>query len=329
MRFIKKILVAAVLLFLVVLAVLFAGEAPKSEDISYGVTFSRKYAQDLGLDWQETYLSLLDDLGVRKMRIVAYWDLVEAESGSYDFDGLDWKIEEAEKRNIEIVPVVGIKVPRWPECHIPLWAEDIGKEKQQEKILKMIEAVVSRYKNSPAIVRWQVENEPFLDFGECPWYDKSFLLKEIELVRTLDPDTPIIITESGELSSWFSGAKLGDIVGVTMYRRTWWHRAGGFYFKYPVTPVHYYRKAELVRKIFNKEVVCVELQAEPWGPSPTYVLSLEEQERSMNLEMFKENIEFAEKTGISEFYLWGSEWWYWMKKEHNRPEFWEEARKLF
>ena len=49
----------------------------------------------------------------------------------------------------------------------------------------------------------------------------------------------------------------------------------------------------------------------------------------MNLEQFKANIEFAKKTGLKEFYFWGSEWWYWMKEKQNNPNIWDEARKLF
>jgi hypothetical protein len=325
-----KRIILIVLIFLIgSIVFLFFGKAPKQEEISWGITFSQKYAQDLGLDWQETYLSLVDDLSVKKMRIAFYWDIFEPREKEFNFLDFDWQVEQAEKRNIEIIPIIGIKVPRWPECHVPSWAENLSQEEQQKKILEMIEKIVLRYKDSPSVIAWQVENEPFLDFGVCPWYDQDFFLEEVALVKSLDPETPIMVTESGELSFWFKGAKTGDIVGVTMYRRTWWHRAGGFYFKYPIKPVHYYRKAEIVRRIFNKQVICVELQAEPWGPSPTYVLPLEEQEKSMNLDLFKENIDYAQRTGLPEFYLWGAEWWYWMKEKNNQPEIWQEAQKLF
>jgi len=49
----------------------------------------------------------------------------------------------------------------------------------------------------------------------------------------------------------------------------------------------------------------------------------------MNLEQFKYNVEFAKNTGMSEHYLWGAEWWYWMKEKQNNSEIWDEARKLF
>ena len=34
------------------------------EDVALGITFSSRYASDLGLNWKETYLALLDDIGV-------------------------------------------------------------------------------------------------------------------------------------------------------------------------------------------------------------------------------------------------------------------------
>ena len=43
----------------------------------------------------------------------------------------------------------------------------------------------------------------------------------------------------------------------------------------------------------------------------------------------RHNIEFAEKTGFDKFYLWGAEWWYWLKEKQGRPEIWDEARAVF
>ena len=100
-------------------------------------------------------------------------------------------------------------------------------------------------------------------------------------------------------------------------------------FKIAPKAIFWWRKAQLIEKIFNKKVIVVELQAEPWGPKLLYESPLEEQEKTMNLERFTANIEFAKKTGLDEFYLWGGEWWYWLKEKQNNPEIWNEAKKLF
>ena len=57
--------------------------------------------------------------------------------------------------------------------------------------------------------------------------------------------------------------------------------------------------------------------------------SLKEQEKTMNLNKFKENIVYAKQSGFKEFYFWGTEWWYWLKEKQNKPEIWNEAKKLF
>ena len=324
-------------IFLLILAVFgiflffcfFVGKPQKAEKINWGVDFSQKHAEKLGLDWKIVYLALLDDLKVKRIKIDTYWDLLEPEQENYNFNDLDWQIKEAEKRGVKIILVFGMKTPRWPECHLPVWAKNLNKEKQQESILKLIEKIVLRYRDSDSIYAWQIENEPFFSFGECPWQDKDFLRKEIKLVKSLDfKKRKIVISDTGEWSLWWRAATFGDVVGTTLYRKVWLKELKTYFSSF-FPPVFYSRRAWLIKKFFGKEVICIELQAEPWCPNLLYNCSLEEQKKSMSLEQFRKNIEFARKTGIKEFYLWGSEWWYWLRTKHNDPAIWEEAKKLF
>ncbi|MFH1841423.1 MAG: beta-galactosidase [Candidatus Nealsonbacteria bacterium] len=328
-RIFKKILIYLIIVFFVLFCYFFVGSSKPAKEFSFGVVFSQKHAETMGLNWQETYSALLEDLGVKKIKLATYWDLIEPEENVYDFDDLDWQMEKALNYEADVVLVLGMKTPRWPECHIPDWAKGLEKEEQQERIIDLVKETVLRYRENTSIVMWQVENEPFFPFGECPWVDKDFLKEEINLVRSLDfKERPVIISDSGEGSFWFSAARMGDVVGTTMYKKVWLHQLG-IYFTYPFPPVFYQRKAYIIEKLFQKEVICVELQAEPWGPELLYTSPLEEQEKSMDLEKFLYNIEFAKNTGFKEFYLWGAEWWYWMKEVQNNPEIWNEARKFF
>ena len=237
-------------------------------------------------------------------------------------------MSQAQERGVGVILVIGRKTPGWPECHVPGWAKEKTKEEQQEAILKLLEKIVKRYAGYSVLEYWQVENEPFFPFGKCLWKDKNFLKKEISLVKSIDPSRQIIISDSGEFSLWFKAANYGDIVGTTMYKKAWFEELG-LYIYYPFPPVYYSRKANLVKWLFGKEVINIELQAEPWGPVLNYKLPLEEQRKTMDFGRFQKNIEFARKTGLNKFYLWGAEWWYWMKEKHNQPEFWQEAQKLF
>jgi hypothetical protein len=339
-KVLKQFFIFLLLIFFLFISYLFMGNPPPAEKITWGVTFSQKHTQNFDLNWQETYLALLEDLAVKNIKLMTHWDLLEPQKDEYFFDDLDWQIEKAKENGAKIIMVIGMKTGRWPECHLPDWAQNLEKEEQQEEILGLLEEIVLRYKDSPAIKCWQIENEPFFPFGECPWTDKGFLKEEIKSVKSLD-DRKILISDSGEGSFWLQAAQLGDIVGTTMYRKVWvsfsWEKRLipffpkklGFYFSYPLPPAFYWKKAQIIKKLFDKKVICVELQAEPWGPKLLYDSPLKEQEKTMNLEQFKVNIDFAKKTGLDEFYLWGSEWWYWMKTKQEQPQIWNEAKKLF
>jgi hypothetical protein len=240
---------------------------------------------------------------------------------------LDWQIAEAQKRNAQIILVVGQKVPRWPECFIPVWMQNDSGQKKAE-LLKFIYTVVERYKSEPAVKYWQVENEPFLDFGICPDLDPALLDSEIALVKNADPSRKIIVTDSGELSLWYQAASRADIFGTTMYRTIW--KKGLGYFDYPIGP-RFFQFKHWIIKTFAKQnqAIVIELQGEPWISGWTTDMALSEQFKSMNPEKLRDNVEFAKKVGFPEIYVWGAEWWYWLKVQKDHPELWEEAKMLF
>jgi hypothetical protein len=99
---------------------------------------------------------------------------------------------------------------------------------------------------------------------------------------------------------------------------------------YPIGPNFFRFKHRLVKTFVRKSnIIVVELQGEPWLDGWTVDEPLPKQLDSMNAEKLKSNVEFAKKTGFSPIYLWGAEWWWWLKVEKNYPAVWEEARKIF
>jgi endo-1,4-beta-mannosidase len=277
---------------------------------------------------------MIKDLGVKNIKIHTQWDWIEGEKGKFYFSDTDWQLQQANDNGVKIIYVVGMKSGRWPECHIPGWVNGLPEQQQKDETLNYIKEVVQRYKDNNAITYWQVENEPLFNFGKCPsWYykDNSFLKQEVALVKSLDPSRKIIVSDTGEQSSWFGAAKVGDIVGITMYREAWAHISDsfGFYFHYFFSPVFYSRKALIIQKIFGKNVICIEFQAEPWASKLFNDIPLSEQYKTMNLQIFKDNVEYAKGTGFDTFYFWGAEWWYWLKADKNQPQIWDEAKKLF
>lgn len=322
-----KVLLPLVLV-LAILSYFFLGASQPAKNISWGLNFSQKYAQDLGLDWKEVYTSYLDDLQAKKIKIAAHWDILEPQNKKFYFDDLSWQLDELAKRQGQAIVVVGMKTTRWPECHIPTWAASSTKEVQQEAILGLLQETVNKFKDHSALGYWQVENEPLFSFGQCPWSDREFLKKEIELVRSLDKSHPIVFADSGEWSPWFTAAQYGDVVSTTMYRRAWFKEVKR-YFDYPLPPVFYQRKSALIAWLFHKPVICGELQAEPWGAKTLNKVPYDAQMESMNLQGLQDNLTFARNSGFDTIYLWGGEWMYWAKTQQQDDRFWEETRKLF
>jgi len=326
-RWVPAVIVAGIILFVFVFNVV-RDNISVHTPIKWGVTFSEQYANDLGLDWKQVFIATLDELNVKHFRITVPWDQIEPKDGVYDFSDIDWMLEQARTRGATAFLAIGRRTPRWPECHTPDWAKMDGLTVENEKLLALLKAEVDHFKGNKTVVAWQVENEPLLDvFGVCPPGDAKLLAEEVHAVKATDETRPIIITDSGELSFWVRTGINADILGISMYRVSWNKWLGYFY--YPITPAFYRQKAEALYPIVKK-VIVTELQAEPWPANQTALAAtpIPEQYKSMTIKRFQDNVEFARRVGFSEVYLWGVEWWYWIRV-HGDPSFWNEARSIF
>lgn len=319
------------ILLLLILSITGAYLASFSRPMNWGVTFSSLYAQnELGINWREAYTAILDDLKVSRIRLSAYWNQIEATEGKYDFADLDWQISEAGKRNAKIILAVGRRLPRWPECHDPSWIKDRNSIEIDQKQMSYVEAVAKRYVGNKNIIYWQVENEPYLGtFGVCPPANTELLKDEIKLVKKIT-GKPILVTDSGELSTWWPISHSGgDVLGTTLYRVVYNPYIG--YFRWFTPPFFYWSRVELLKQFTPiKKVIVAELQAESWHKANQNLAQMTQAElnESMSLTQMKENIKFTRQSGFDEAYLWGVEWWYVMKVKNN-PAYWNEAKKLW
>lgn len=324
----NAILIASIVITVVVASILavavFRWSQP-ADDLVLGATFSIEYAEYLNLDWHEAYLAVLDDLEVKHVRVPMYWSRIETAPGQFDFSEVDWIMNEAQKRGAQVTLATGMKVPRWPECFIPPQTRLHSEDEFRQDVLRFVEASVERYKDHPALERWQVENEPFFPFGVCPKADPERFYRELELVKRLDPAHPIQRTTSGEQSFWFLQTGGADVLGASLYRIV---RTPVFgYWVFPIPPAFYAAQAKLARINVDK-VVISELQAEPWLPPSPQELSLEEKYRLFDREDLKRHVEFARRTGADEIYLWGPEWWYFLKTA-GESRLWDAGRQIF
>lgn len=298
-----------------------------AKNITYGTTFTKQRAEEFGVDWQANYNALLDDMQLKRFRLTSYWSAHEQIRGELVFGDLDWMMDEAQARGAKVSLSIGLRQPRWPECHQPDWALKLKGNEWKQALYAYIEVVVNRYKNHPALESWQLENEAVNDwFGRCEAPDRERLDEEFALVKKLDGGHPVIMSLSDQHGIPLNGP-VPDAYGFSIYRIVYNTFGPHFYTYYP-TPIWYHRlRAAIITTIHHKPIMIHELQMEPWGPRDTKELSIEEQNRSMSADQVPKSFWFAERIGLSEIDLWGSEWWYWRKTVLNDSSIWDAVKR--
>jgi hypothetical protein len=306
----------------------------QSKPLKEGVSFIPDYAQSLGVDPQAA-MDGLTGIGVKHFRLVSYWSDMEQTPGQYDFSQLDWQFKKAEAANAKVSLALGLRQPRWPECHMPDWANKEPASQWQPQLEKYMAAVVNRYKDSPALDSYQVENEFFLKgFGECETIphsmDRDRLVAEYNLVKQLDPHHTVIVNRSNNAIGWPAGRPQPDEFGISVYKRVW-SPVVGRYMEYPI-PAWYYGFLAGWQKIFlGKDMIIHELQAEAWAPHGKSLqdISLAEQNKSLNAKRLQDRFGYGKATGMREMYLWGSEYWYYRLVALHDPSLWNVAKQEF
>lgn len=310
------------------------GNADKKLEI--GTTFVPNYARYLGVDPKETLDAIINDLDIDRIRLVSYWKDIEPVQGTYNFDELDWQFKMAEEHGTKVSLAIGMRQPRWPECHEPSWVDATRPRAEWQPALEnFIEAVVTRYKNSPVLDSYQLENEYFLSvFGECKNFERQRLVEEFELVKRLDPETKLIITRSNNwtIASGFPvGKPRADEFGVSTYKRVWDRTISKRYYEYPIPPWFYSVLAGGGKMLTGKDLMLHELQTEAWTPDGFSIKDapVDELYKSMNPQRLKERIKYGADTGMRTIDTWGAEWWYQMKVNRDSPELWQTAKEEF
>jgi len=286
---------------------------PARTNYTFGTSFSKRQAETLGLDWKANFTALLDDAQVRSFRLMSYWNGIEYNRGAFDFASLDWQMDEAAKRGAKVSLAIGLRQPRWPECHAPEWTESLETSAFRQALYAFLEKVVKRYEHHPALENFQLENEAFAWwFGQCRFSpDHQQLAEEYNLVDSWT-DKPIWMSLSDQYGIPVY-PPIADGLGYSLYTKVYNNIMPGTYAS-PSPPVWYHRlRADILRLLYHREMFLHELQLEPWGPRDIQYLSREEQDVTMDAGRIHYNLLLARKIGFDHVYTWGSEWWYWRK----------------
>lgn len=303
----------------------------RSQPLVMGVSFIPDYARSLGVDPEQTMDALLG-IGVRQFRLVSYWNGIEYNKGQYDFSQLDWQFKKAEAADARIVLTLGLRQPRWPECHMPDWAKNQPRTQWQPQLERFMQATIERYKDSPALASYQLENEYFLKgFGTCTDFSRDRLIREYQLVKAADPRHPVIIGRSNNALGFPVGQPTPDMFSISVYKRVWDAGVTHRYLEYPFPAWFYGFLAGTQKLVLGRDMALGELQAEAWPPNgqPIPNVSLNEQNKSFNPERFRDRIEYGKATGMRQIDLWGAEYWYYRKQVLHDDSLWRIAAQEF
>ena len=304
----------------------------RNQPYSLGVTFIPNYATYLGVDPQQTLNAILTDLQPTQVRLVSYWDDIEKTPGVYDFSGLDWQFQMAAQHNTKVTLAIGLRQPRWPECHMPTWQLNQPKDVWYPQLKKVMKATIDHYKNNPALDSYQLENEFFLSvFGICPDFSRDRLVEEYNMVKAQDPNHTVIISRSNNAIGFPVNAPTPDEFGVSVYKRVWDKTVTKRYVEYPFPAWFYGFLAGGGKILTGKNLIIHELQAEAWTPDGYDIKTAPTSElyKSMSPDRLHNRFEYAEASGIKHIDLWGVEWWYAMKEVKGDPALWNAAGQEF
>lgn len=300
-----------------------------SKPVVLGASFIPDYAKSLGVEPKETLNAMLTDLDIKQLRLVGYWDKIESKEGTYDFSELDWQFEMANAHDAKVSLALGLRQPRWPECHMPNWAKDEPMDVWSVQLKAFMKQVINRYKDNPALQSYQLENEFFLTvFGICPDFTRERLVDEYNFVKDLDDTKPVIISRSNNAMGIPLGQPQPDAFAVSVYKRVWDITLTKRYIEYPFPSWFYGFLGGAGKIVTGKDLYIHELQAEPWPPNGQEIRNtpLAEQSKSLDAKRLEHRFTYGKGTGLRSIDLWGAEYWYYRKQVLNDPSVWDVAR---
>ena len=322
-----------------------------SGPVQVGTSFSPRHATYLGLDWKESYRRL-EGMHFKVIRLSAYWDQVDQEG----YDQLDWLLSESVGSGQPVVLSVGMKGLGWPEFYIPPQLQprtpdggDVG----QDPVLRaaavdFVSVTAGRYRDNPAIVAWQVENEPLNPAGPHRWFiGRDLLAAEVAALRQVDDRRPAIINAFGHFNMLFdrasnrSGFDLrsllgfesdtaeahslgvlgkGDILGLDVYTEIGYNFLGQEGVSHAgsdwASKAGHWRGIALEQ---GKQAWITEAQAEPWEAS----MNSYGDPRSTAAEDIHSRFASIRAEGFGTILLWGAEYWLW--RADNGDSSWLDA----
>ena len=136
------------------------------------------YPEQWPMEQWDRDLSLMADMGIDFTHFGEFaWGVLEPEDGKFDFEWLDKAVDIAAKKGLKVVLCTPSATPPvWLTKNNPdvLTRRDNGvriehgrrqhaswsSEKYRRYVARIVEELAKRYGNNPAVIGWQIDNEP-------------------------------------------------------------------------------------------------------------------------------------------------------------------------
>jgi len=250
--------------------------------------------------------TLLSTTNPDLVRLPVYWDRTQPSPGSLDFSSIDDLLNVVVEHNKEsarptrVILTIGARNFMYPELYAPSWAgprqqPELGSAQADQAYRQYFDSIVIRYRTSPLLFAWQVENEPFdyvvnattgadqISAGQMAW--------EIGQVHHLDPDHRAVTTSFDGWNVFIDWLQLHATPVVwALHAYPSGHPGDALnaadalgldiYVDGPTTPLRFTSialrtswKAQAIQfwadqaRAQNKQVWLMEMQAQPWSAS--------------------------------------------------------------
>src|SRR6266508_478910 len=181
-----------------------------------GFSYSPLTSLEVGRDPANDLAKLLDATHPDLVRLPIYWEFVQPAPDQLDFKSVDGLLAVVEKHNqtslnmTRVVLTVGARNFLFPELHQPPWAGPrtqpyIGAMQAALAYRTYFTTSILRYRDSPLLFAWQVENEALdivvNDFTGDDAISVEQLKWEVDEVHRLDPRHQTVLTSYNALNS--------------------------------------------------------------------------------------------------------------------------------
>jgi len=274
-----------------------------------GFSFSPVTSEQANRDPAHDLAVLLAATNPDVVRLPVYWEYVEPSQGTLDFSSVDSLFDAISAHNAQtaratrIVLSIGARNFLYPELHEPAWAGPraqpyITQAQSGQAYRDYFSASIARYRGSPLLYAWQVENEPLDVVGNALTgvdnIDPGQLAWEIAQVHRLDPGHKVLTTT---YDGWNVGVDMLQVYTTPLLQLLQGYPSGhpqetleagdalglDLYLEGPSIPLTFTSvdlRAEWKRqalsfwssqaKAAGKELWLAEMQAQPWGDSTSF-----------------------------------------------------------